>query len=179
MGPSPEAGVRDRSSVTPARPSPPAAIVTAAPSTRRRLWTIFMSSLGQHDERHPFDDDIRGKLRRVAAADVLYRVDRFGRDKQDLAGLERHRRLALEPILQHPFDGIDDLFTWMAVPGGHHPGEEIDTYLDDLPSRDAQIVLLEIGARDSRLCPRCGSDGRGITLGHSLGGLLHCGQPAR
>jgi hypothetical protein len=32
----------------------------------------------------PFFDDIR----RVAAADVLHRVDRSGRDEQDVAGLE-------------------------------------------------------------------------------------------
>ena len=41
-----------------------------------------------HDERLPFLDDIRGELRPVAAADVLRRVDRSGRDEQDVAGLE-------------------------------------------------------------------------------------------
>jgi hypothetical protein len=49
-------------------------------------------SLHQRDERLPFFDDIRGELCSVAAADVLRRVDRFGRDEQDVAGLERRRR---------------------------------------------------------------------------------------
>src|SRR5688572_1620014 len=62
--------------------------------------------LTQHDERLPFFDDIRGELRRVAAADVLHRVDLSGRDEQDVAGLERHRRLALQLILEQPFDHI-------------------------------------------------------------------------
>ena len=51
-------------------------------------------SLDQHDERLPFFDDIRGELRRVAGAYVLHRVDRFGRDEQDVAGVESRRRLA-------------------------------------------------------------------------------------
>src|SRR5438094_316953 len=85
-------------------------------------------SLGQHDERLPFFDNVRGELRRVAAGDVLYLVDRSGRDEQDLAGLERHRRLALQPILQQAFDGIDDLFARMVVRGGHHLRGEIDAH---------------------------------------------------
>ena len=67
------------------------------------------------DKRLPIFDDIRGELRRVAAADVLRRVDRSSRDEQDLAGLERHRRLALELILQRSFDDVDDLFARMAL----------------------------------------------------------------
>src|SRR5215217_9642556 len=44
-------------------------------------------SLAQHDERLAFLDDVRGELRRVAAADVLRRMDRPGGDEQGLAGL--------------------------------------------------------------------------------------------
>src|SRR5262245_52510610 len=105
-------------------------------------------SLGQHDERLAFFDDVRGELCGVAAADVFHRVDRSGRNKQDIAGLERHRRPALELILEQAFDGVDDLFARMAVPGGDYPGREIDAHLDDLAPRNAQIVLLEIGALD-------------------------------
>jgi hypothetical protein len=39
----------------------------------------------------------------------------------------------------------------MAVRGERHPGSEIDAHLDDLASRDAQIVPLQLGALDSRL----------------------------
>ena len=42
-------------------------------------------SLDHREERLPFFDDIRGELRPVAAADVLRRVDRSGRDEQDCA----------------------------------------------------------------------------------------------
>ena len=47
-------------------------------------------------------------------------------------------------------DGVDDLFARMLVRGGHDPRGEIDAHLDNLASRDAEVVLLEIGARDSR-----------------------------
>src|SRR5215207_10575697 len=51
----------------------------------------------ERDERLAFFDEVSGELRRVAAADVLRRVDGPGRDEQGLACLERHRRPALEP----------------------------------------------------------------------------------
>jgi hypothetical protein len=53
------------------------------------------TSLGAHyrKERLSFFDDIRCELRRVAAADILDRVDISGRDEQNVARLERHRRL--------------------------------------------------------------------------------------
>src|SRR5215212_5484285 len=64
-------------------------------------------SLGQHDDWLPFFDDIRGELRRVGGADVPHRVDRFGRDEQDVAGVERRRRLAFDLVLQRPFEDVD------------------------------------------------------------------------
>src|SRR5438105_4363391 len=106
--------------------------------------------LRQHEERLAFFDAIFGKLRRVADADVPDLVDRTGRDEQDLSGLERHRRLAIQSILQGAFDFVDDLFARMAVPWDHHPGRKTREHLDRLASWDAQIVPLEIGARDSR-----------------------------
>ena len=48
----------------------------------------------------PFFYDVRGQFRPVAAADVLRRVDRAGRNEQNVTGLKRHRRLALDLILQ-------------------------------------------------------------------------------
>jgi hypothetical protein len=57
-------------------------------------------SLDYHEERLPLFDDVRRELGRVAAADVPHRVDRFGRDEQDVAGVERRRWLALKLILQ-------------------------------------------------------------------------------
>src|SRR5712692_5666190 len=50
-------------------------------------------SFHQREERFPFFDDIRRELRRIAAAGVARRVDRSGRDEQDVAGLQRYRRL--------------------------------------------------------------------------------------
>src|SRR5262245_40741842 len=112
-------------------------------------------SLDQLYERLPFFDDIRGELRPVAGADVPRRVDRSGRDEQDVAGLERDRRLALDLILQRALDNIDDLFARMPVPGERHSRIEVNAHLDDLASGDAEIVPLEIGAFDSRLLRRC------------------------
>jgi hypothetical protein len=107
-------------------------------------------SLDQHDERLPFFDDIRGELRRVAAAYVLHRVDSFGRDEKDLACVERRRWLALELILQRPFEDIDDLLARMLVLEGRRIRANVHAVLDDFASGNAEIVLLEIGALDSR-----------------------------
>src|SRR5215212_866623 len=107
-------------------------------------------SLDQHDERLPFFDDVRGELRRVGGAHILHRVDRFGRHEEDLARLERRRWLALEPILQRPFQDIDDLFARMLVLEGWRFRADVHAVLDDFASGNAEIVLLEIGALDSR-----------------------------
>ena len=61
----------------------------------------------------PFSTTYVASSAAVNAADVLRRVDRSGRDEQDVAGLERHRRLALDLILQQAFEDIDDLFARM------------------------------------------------------------------
>ena len=45
------------------------------------------------------------------------RVDYSGRDEQDLAGLERDRRLSSTVILHIAFEDIDDFFARMRVPG--------------------------------------------------------------
>src|SRR5215213_4237368 len=106
-------------------------------------------SLDQHDERLAFLDDIRGELRHVAVAYVLHRVDRFGRDEKDLARVDRGRWLALDLILQRPFEDIDDLFARMLVLEGQRLRANVHAVLDDFASGNAEIVLLEIGAPDS------------------------------
>src|SRR6185312_2389911 len=103
------------------------------------------------EERLPFFDDVRGEFRAVTAADVLRAVDRSGRNEQDLTGLEGHRRFALHRVFPRTFEDIDDLFAWMRVLGKRHSRREFDTHLDDLASRDTEIVPLEIGALDSLL----------------------------
>src|SRR5260370_34997903 len=102
-------------------------------------------SPGQYDERFAFFDDIAAELRGVAAADILRRVNRPGRDEQDAAGLERHRRLALDLIPQRAFEHIDDLFARMRVPAERRSLGEIDAPLDDLESGSAEVVPLQIG----------------------------------
>src|SRR5262245_50500244 len=89
----------------------------AAPVTRMGLAMVFLPyphltrrSLDHREERLPFFNDIRGELRAVAAADVPRRVDRSSRDEQNVAGLEHHRRFALDLILERAFEDIDDLF---------------------------------------------------------------------
>src|SRR3954463_15723890 len=94
-------------------------------SPGHRLLRRADRSLVQRDSRLPFFEDVGGEFRRIAAADILRRVDRSGRDEQDVAGLERHRRFALELVLQRAFKDIDDLFAWMAVPGERRSRGEI------------------------------------------------------
>ena len=78
-------------------------------------------------------------------------MNRAGRDEEDVARLERHRRLSFQLVLERrPFENVDDLLTRMRVPGGRHSRVEFDDGLDDLASRDAQIVPLEIDAPGSR-----------------------------
>jgi hypothetical protein len=108
--------------------------------------------LARHDGRLPFFGGIRGELRRVAAADVLQRVDRLGRDEQDLAGPDRRRRLALDLMLQHAFRWHRRFRRRDGCAPGTAPRVDIDARLGDLASRDAQVVLLGVGARLSADC---------------------------
>ena len=87
----------------------------------------------------------------MAAADVPDGMDRTVRDEQYVAGLERHRRLAVDLILQQAFDDVDDLFARMAVRGKCNPWGEINAHLNDLAPRGAEIVLLEISTLNSLL----------------------------
>src|SRR5215208_6587621 len=107
-------------------------------------------SLDHHDERPPFFDDIRGKLRPVGGAYVLHRVDSFSRDEKDLARLDRRRWLVLDLILQRAFQNIDDLFARMGVLEGWRFRADVHAVVDDFASGYAEIVLLEIGALDPR-----------------------------
>ena len=81
-----------------------------------------LSSVDCHEEWLSFLDDVRRELRRVAGADVLHSVDRFGRDHQALAGADRRRWLAVDVVLQRSFQDVDDLFTRMLVPKGGASG---------------------------------------------------------
>src|SRR5918993_3338426 len=120
------------------------------------VWVMVVSfcvprrSLDQYDERLPFFHDICGELCRVGGTHVTHRVDRFSGGEQDVAGVERRRWLALDLILQRPFEDIDDLFARMLVLEGRRLRADVHAVLDDLASGNAEIVLLEIGALDPR-----------------------------
>ena len=62
-------------------------------------------SLDEHEERLALLDDVGGELGGVTAADVPHRVDRFGRDEQDLAGIEGRGLPAVDGVLQRPLAG--------------------------------------------------------------------------
>src|SRR5918992_3686905 len=100
----------------------------------KAMLHVLLLSGDHHDEGLPLLDDIGGELRSIATADVLRGVDRSGRDEQNLAGLERHRRLALELIHQRTFDDVDNLLTRMTVLAEGHSGRDVDAHLDDLAS---------------------------------------------
>jgi hypothetical protein len=59
-------------------------------------------------------------------------VDRFGRDEEDLAGLDRHRRLIRHLVLQRACEDMDDVFARMPVPRGRASRIDLDAGLDDL-----------------------------------------------
>jgi hypothetical protein len=54
------------------------------------------------------------------------------------------------PRLQRAFEDIDDLFARMLVPDERNVRAYFDSVLNDLASRDAEIVLLEIRPIDPR-----------------------------
>src|SRR3546814_4187970 len=70
------------------------------------LWRAAVPSFGNCQQRLAFFHDVGGKFGRLAAADVLDRMDAAGRDEQHVAGLERHRGLPVELVLQHAFDDV-------------------------------------------------------------------------
>ena len=105
-------------------------------------------SLAQREKRLAFLDDVGGELGGLADADVLHRVWRSVRDEQHLAGLDDHRRPAVELILERTFGDVDEFFARMRVPDGRHAGTEFDEHLDDLAPGGAEIVAQEIGALD-------------------------------
>src|SRR5215208_7642060 len=116
-------------------------------------WTSFCiprRSLGQNNERLPFFDDIRGELRRLGGAYVLHRMHRFSRDEKDLARVEPRGWLSLELILQRSFEDVDDLFARMGMLEGRRVRADVHAVVEDFASGNAEIVLLEIGALDSR-----------------------------
>jgi hypothetical protein len=81
---------------------------------------------------------------------TFFAADRSGWDEEDVAGLERHWRLALDLILQRALEDIDDLFARMRVLAEGRSRIEVNAYLEGLASGDAEIVPLQVRALDSR-----------------------------
>ena len=119
----------------------------------RRVVRRACGGCRHDDERLSLLDDVGGELRAGAAADVLRRVDRSRRNEQDAAGLECHRRLAVDLVLQRAFQHVDDLFAGMRVPAELDSGVQLDAHLNDFASGDAQIVPLKIDPPDARRRP--------------------------
>ena len=124
----------------------------ARKTKQKRLHRVpfAAASVDDHEERLPFLDEVRCELGPVPTADVPHRVDRFGRDHQGLARADRPRRLAIDLVLQRALQDINDLFARMPVSDGRCLRADLHAVLDDLAPTNAQIVLLEIGALDSR-----------------------------
>jgi hypothetical protein len=106
-------------------------------------------SFDEHEQWLALLDDVGGKLGRVAAADVAHRVDRLGRDQEDLAGIERRGLAAVDGLLERALQDVDDLLARVLVPGRWRVGSDIDAILNDLAAGNAQIVALEIGAGEA------------------------------
>jgi hypothetical protein len=74
--------------------------------------------------------------------DIAYGVNGASRDYQGIAGVIRLGRLAFELILQRAFEYVDDLLARVLVLDERRFRADLDAVLDDLASRDAEIVLL-------------------------------------
>lgn len=122
---------------------------TAAPTQHTN------GSLGGHDERRPFANDVGCQFRRLAAADILRRMNDAGGIEQGLAGFKGNRLPALELVFQRSRDNEGDLLAAMRVTGGENAGREIDAHLHDLVSGHVDIVLEEIGALQRLFCVCC------------------------
>jgi hypothetical protein len=105
------------------------------PWQKRRA--LGVCSFGERDERLALLDDIRDERGAVDAADVLHRVDRFGRNHQGLAGRDRPWRLPFDLVLQFPFENVGDLLAVVKVLEGKRFWAELDAVLDDLACGDA------------------------------------------
>jgi hypothetical protein len=116
-------------------------------------------------------DDIGGELGRVAAADVAHRVDYSCRDGQGVPGVVGPGRLAVELVLQRPFQDVDDLLAGVGVLDQRCGRAEVDARLDDLASEDAEILLLEVGAPESRRLLDPPARGAAAVLGRTYPGL--------
>src|SRR5262245_51789521 len=118
-------------------------MITSAVPTQPRISILAPFRCLQHsEERFPLFDEIRGELRRVAAADVLHYMDRSGRDEQEVAVLECHRRLALHLILQRAFEDVDDFFARMRVHGRDPRGSKSTRTMVFAPAAMASSTIL-------------------------------------
>src|SRR5882672_6220978 len=81
-------------------------------------------------------------------------MDRSGWNEEDVAHLERDRRLPLDLILERALEDINDFFARMGVLAEGDSRSKVDAPLDGLASGDAEIVLLQVGPLDSGLLSR-------------------------
>src|SRR5882757_8697684 len=82
-------------------------------------------SLHQGEQRLAFFDDVGGKLAAGDVAGIPRRMDRSGRNEQDVASPERYGRFVLELIFERAREHVDDLFARMGMLAeGYARGEE-------------------------------------------------------
>jgi hypothetical protein len=79
-------------------------------------------------------------------------MDRSRRDEQDVALLQHYRGLTGDIILEQTLEDVDDLFTRMDVFADRRSWVKVDTHLDRLVSRDAEVVSLEFGPPGAGSC---------------------------
>ena len=124
------------------------------PQIRPRAANARLVDLVQFDDLDqgfPLLDDVGRKFRAFIAADVSCAVNRSRRDEEDIPGLQRHRRLALESVLPRPLEDIDDLLAGMPVTRGDRSRIQFNAHLDHFASRGAEVVPLQFRAIGSHL----------------------------
>ena len=131
----------------------------------------------QHEKRLCPFHDVGRELASAAGADDRRRVDHSGRDEQDFAGLDDHRRLAVQRVFPRAFEDVDDPFARMRVPGGDRSRFELDDHLDDFASGDVQVVPLKLDAPASdqlRLRPVSARPAVAISAAIAMIGVVSC-----
>src|SRR5262245_23038450 len=77
-------------------------------------------------------------------------MDRPGGHRQRFAGAVGLTADAVDVVLERSLEDVDDLLARMPVPDDRSLRAELDAVLDDHAARDAELVMLKIGAEEAR-----------------------------
>src|SRR5262249_2527625 len=112
--------------------------------------SVMASVLREVEERPVLHDDVRGELGCVPLADVAHGVPALPGHRQRLAAVDDPARLAVDLVLERSVDHVDHFLARVPVLDRGRVRSDVDAVLDHLASRDAEVVLLEVGPGQTR-----------------------------